>query len=95
MALEEPQLAPQELATAFTDKRRYFVSESTGYRLLEEQGLITSPACILMQAADRSAQPTTAVNQLWQTDFTYFKVMGWGWLYLSTVLDDYSRYIVA
>jgi len=32
---------------------------------------------------------------LWQTDFTYFKVMGWGWFYLSTILDDYSRYIIA
>jgi transposase InsO family protein len=24
---------------------------------------------------------------MWQTDFTYFKIIGWGWLYLSTVLD--------
>jgi putative transposase len=23
------------------------------------------------------------------------KVIGWGWFYLSTVLDDYSRYILA
>ena len=38
---------------------------------------------------------TTAVNQLWQTDFTYLRVVSWGWYYLSTVLDDYSRYIVA
>jgi len=37
----------------------------------------------------------TAPNQLWQTDFTYLKVIGWGWFYLSTVLDDYSRYIIA
>ena len=30
-----------------------------------------------------------------QTDFTYFKIIGWGWYYLSTILDDYSRYIIA
>jgi transposase InsO family protein len=31
---------------------------------------------------------------MWQTDFTYFKIIGWGWYYLSTILDDYSRYII-
>ena len=35
------------------------------------------------------------MNELWQTDFTYFKIIGWGWYYLSTILDDYSRYIIA
>ena len=48
-----------------------------------------------MKAAETFANPTTAINQLWQTDFTYLKVTGWGWYYLSTVLDDFSRYIVA
>ena len=46
-------------------------------------------------AADRFQHPTTRVNQLWQTDFTYLKVIGWGWFYLSTVLNDYSRFILA
>jgi len=95
LALAQPERSPRELATAFTDQRGYFVSESTVYRLLKARDLITSPAFILMQAADRFSQPTTAVNQLWQTDFTYLKVIGWGWFYLSTVLDDYSRYILA
>ena len=48
-----------------------------------------------MKAADEFTDKTTAPNQLWQTDFTYLKVIGWGWFYLSTVLDDFSRYIVA
>jgi len=56
---------------------------------------ITSPAFIVVKAADEFKDKTTAPNQLWQTDFTYLKVIGWGWFYLSTVLDDFSRYIVA
>jgi transposase InsO family protein len=48
-----------------------------------------------MKAADKFQHPTTAPNQLWQTDFTYLKVIGWGWFYLFTVLDDYSRCILA
>ena len=95
LALKEPQLSPRELAVSFVDQRRYFVSESSVYRLLKAHDLITSPAFILMKAADRFAHPTTAPNQLWQTDFTYLRVIGWGWFYLSTVLDDFSRYILA
>ena len=57
--------------------------------------LITSPAYILMQASDKFQQPTLRVNEMWQTDFRYFKIIGWGWYYLSSVLDDYSRFIVA
>ena len=78
-----------------TDAERYFVSEASVYRLLKAHDLITSPAFIVMKAADEFKDKTTAPNQLWQTDFTYLKVTGWGWFYLSTVLDDFSRYIVA
>ena len=50
---------------------------------------------MVIKAANEFKDKTTAVNQLWQTDFTYLKITGWGWYYLSTVLDDFSRYIVA
>jgi transposase InsO family protein len=95
MALAEPQLSPRELAVTYTDDKAYFVSESSVYRMLKALDLITSPAYILMQASDKFQQPTLRVNEMWQTDFTYFKIIGWGWYYLSTVLDDYSRFIVA
>ena len=94
-ALQETELSPRELAVTFTDQERYFVSESTVYRVLKAHDLITSPAFIVIKAANEFKDKTTGINQLWQTDFTYIKVLGWGWFYLSTVLDDYSRYIVS
>jgi putative transposase len=95
LALAEPELSPRELAVRFTDQQRYFVSEASVYRLLKAHDLIASPAFIVVKAADEFHTKTTAPNQLWQTDFTYLKVIGWGWFYLSTVLDDFSRYIIA
>jgi len=94
-ALDQSELSPREVAVSFTDREQTFVSEASVYRLLKAEGLITSPAFIVMKAADTFANPTTAINQLWQTDFTYLRVTGWGWYYLSTVLDDFSRYIIA
>lgn len=95
LALAEPELSPRELAVRFTDQERYFVSEASVYRLLAAHDLIASPAFIVVKAADEFHTKTTAPNQLWQTDFTYLKVTGWGWFYLSTVLDDFSRYVIA
>ncbi len=95
MALEEAELSPRELAVRFTDTQSYFVSESSVYRLLKAHDLITSPAFVVIKAADEFKDKTTAPNQMWQTDFTYLKVIGWGWFYLSTILDDFSRYIIA
>lgn len=94
LALDEPTLSPRELAVRFCDEYGYFISESSAYRILKENNMIPSPAWIIIKASSSFRDPTTAINQLWQTDFTYLKITGWGWYYLSTIMDDYSRYII-
>lgn len=94
VALDLPELSPRELACHITDNIGFFISESSVYRILKHRGLITSPAHLLMRADSEFKDKTTRINQMWQTDFTYFKIIGWGWYYLSTILDDFSRYIV-
>ena len=107
-ALEEAELSPRELAVRFTETKGYFVSEASVYRLLKAHALITSPAFIEIKAADEFTDKTATPNEMWplsertrlpdgyqQTDLTYLKVTGWGWYYLSTILDDFSRYIIA
>ena len=94
-SLTRTDLSPRELACHYTDEKRYFVSESSVYRILKSADLITSTAYVLMSASDRFQHPTARVHEMWQTDFTYFRIIGWGWYSLSTVLDDYSRYIIA
>jgi len=94
LALEYPELSSRELAYKLTDEQQIFISESSVYRILKTRGLITTPAHIFLSAGDEFTNKTGFVHQMWQTDFTYFKILGWGWYYLSTVLDDYSRYIV-
>ena len=95
LALQHPDRSPRQIAWLFTDKEGYFISESSTYRILKGYDLVESPAFTVISAADHFKHPTKRVNELWQTDFTYFKILGWGWYYLSTVLDDFSRYILA
>jgi putative transposase len=95
LALQHPELSARELAWRITDTQGWFVSEASVYRILKAFDLVTSPHFIVLTARDRFPAPPRRVHELWQTDFTYFKVIGWGWYYLLTVLDDYSRYIVA
>jgi len=95
IALDQPEKSPRELAWRITDTQGYFISESSVYRILKANDLITSPAFTVLSAKDKFDQPTHRINELWQTDFTYLKVVHWGWYYLSTVMDDYSRYILS
>ena len=94
-ALEHPALSCREVAVRITGENGYFVSESSVYRILKAAGLVVSPVFAVQSAKDKFQHPTTRINELWQTDFTYFKISAWGWYYLSTVMDDYSRMILA
>ena len=89
------QVIHREIAWQLTDRDGHFRSESSVYRILRAHDLITSPAYVVLSAATRFPHSTHRPNELWQTDFTYLPVVGWGWYYLSTVLDDYSRFILA
>src|SRR5271170_1819435 len=78
IALEYPSLSPRELSCKLSDTKGLFISESSVYRILKAKGLITSPAHILLAAADEFSHKPGFVHEMWQTDFTYFKIFGWG-----------------
>ena len=95
LTLDIPELSPHEPAVRFTDTEKYFDSEASIYCVLKSLDLITDPAFIAIKAADEFRDKTTEIYQLWQTDFTYLKGIGWGWMNPSTILDDYSRDMIA
>ena len=71
---ENVDKSPRELAAFITDKKGYFISESSVYRILKSFDLITSPHYIVIKASDKFRHPTKRINELWQTDFTYLKI---------------------
>ena len=94
-ALEHPSLSPREVAARLVDREGRFASESTVYRVLREAGLVKPPEVQGFPAEKEYKVKTTGTNQLWHTDASYFFVVGWGYYYLITVLDDYSRMVLA
>ena len=94
VALEHTDLSSRQLAAWITDNKGFSVSESSVYRLLKRQGLIKSPE-MKMAAGKEVHTKTTRPHQMWATDASYFRVTGWGFYYLVTVMDDFSRFIIA
>jgi|TARA_Y100000310_G_C20615218_1_gene780263 transposase InsO family protein len=93
-AIESPELSSRQLAVLITDNEGFAVSESTVYRILRREGLVKRQETQLMAAKEYHTK-TTGPHQLWATDASYFKVAGWGYYYLVTVMDDYTRFILA
>ena len=68
------------------------------YRVMKLHGLLQKPrprAAELHQAAKLYELLPTRPNALWQMDVTYVHVPGYGWRYAVTVIDYYSRYLLA
>ena len=93
-ARESPELSSRQLATWITDNAGFAVSESTVYRILRKEGLVKRLEVKLVAGKEYHTK-TTRPHQMWATDASYFRVVGWGYYYLVTVMDDYSRFILA
>jgi putative transposase len=94
VALESPELSSRQLAAWITDNEGFAVSESTLYRILRREGLVKRLEQQLVAGKEYHTK-TTRPHQMWATDASYFRVAGWGYYYLVTVMDDYSRFILA
>ncbi len=94
VARESPELSSRQLSAWITDNKGFAVSESTVYRILRREGLVKRQETQLL-AANEYHTKTTRPHQMWATDASYFRVVGWGYYYLVTVMDDYSRFILA
>ena len=88
-AREMPELSCRQLASWVTDNMGFSVSESTVYRILCREGLVKRPE-MRLAAGKEYHRKTTGPHQMWATDASCFRVVGWGYYYLVTVMDDYS-----
>jgi len=93
VAREYPELSSRQLSAWITDNEGFAVSESTVYRILRREGLVKRQE-VQLEAAKEYHTKTTRPHQMWATDASYFRVIGWGYYYLVTVMDDYSRFIL-
>jgi transposase InsO family protein len=93
VARESPELSSRQLSAWITDNEGFAVSESTVYRILRREGLVKRQE-MQVTAGKEYHTKTTRPHQMWATDASYFRVVGWGYYYLVTVMDDYSRFIL-
>ena len=94
VARASPAWSSRQIAAWVTDTDNFSVSESSVFRILKREGLVKRLE-IPVPAGKEYQHKTTAPHQLWATDASYFRVAGWGYYYMVTVMDDFSRFILA
>ena len=94
-ARASPELSARQIALKLVDSAGWYVSESTVFRVLKRDGLIKPAEITGFKAGKEYRRKTKKPNELWATDCAHLKVVDWGWYYLVTVMDDYSRFILA
>ena len=82
-AREMPELSCRQLAAWITDNQGFSVSESSVYRILGREGLVKRPE-MRLAAGKEYHRKTTGPHQMWATDASYFRVVGWGYYYPQT-----------
>ena len=95
MARASPELSCRQLAWQLVDEEKWYVSESTVFRILKREGLIKPAEIVGFKAGKEYHRKTKKPHELWATDCSHIKVFDWGWYYLVTVMDDYSRFILS
>jgi transposase InsO family protein/transposase-like protein len=94
-ARASPEISCRQLAWKVTDSGHTYISESTVYRILKREGLIKPAEIIGFKAAKEYRCKTKRSNELWASDCCHLRVIDWGWYYLETVMDDFSRFILS
>jgi len=90
-----PDLSCRQLSCTLIDSGRMYISESTIYRILKREGLIKPAEIIGFKAGKEYHRKTKQPNELWASDCCHLRVVNWGWYYLETVMDDFSRFILS
>jgi putative transposase len=93
-ARASPELSARQLALKLVDTEGRYVSESTVFRILKREGLIKPAEIVGFKAGKEYQRKTKRPNELWATDCCHLRVIDWGWYYLETVMDDFSRFIL-
>lgn len=98
LAMDNPQMGYKKIAVLC---RRYEtpVSNRMACRIMKAWGLLRKKVrCRLpeiYQAAKLYELLPQRPNEVWQTDVTYLHIPNHGWWYAVTVIDYYSRYLLA